>query len=58
MVGKKQFLFQYEYGQKRYKVGKEVYYTISELPKIIQGKLLTIDGDPDCELYGTFEKVI
>ena len=39
-------------------VAKEVDETISDLPKIGQGQFLTIDGDPACEGYGMFEKVI
>ena len=38
--------------------GKEVDKTISSLPKRGQGQLLTIDGYPVCEGYGTFGKGI
>ena len=39
-------------------VGKELDETISDLPKIGQGELLTINWDPVCEVYGTFGKGI
>ena len=40
------------------KVVKEVDETMYELPKIGQGWLLTIDGYPVCEGYGTVGKLI
>ena len=39
-------------------VGKEVDENISVLPKRVQGELLTIDVDPDCEGYGMFGKLM
>ena len=37
-------------------IGQEVDETISALPKSGHNELLTINGDPVCELYGTFGK--
>ena len=39
-------------------VGQELDKTISDLPKILKGELLTIYGYPGSELDGMFEKVI
>ena len=39
-------------------VGQEVDKTISDISKILQSELLTIYGDPVCELYGMFENLI
>ena len=61
MLGKNNFLVKFEYVQKieisasslpdlcsKYDVVKEVDETISDLPKIVQGGLLTIYGCPVC----------
>ena len=71
MVGKKKFVVQFEDGQKREmsasslsyvcekeEVGEEVDKTIYDLPNRGQGDLLNINGDPVCEVDGTFEKGI
>ena len=67
VVGKNKFLVKFEDGHNRYiiasqcshifskyQVFQEVDYTISDLPKILQGGILTIDGDPFYEGYYSF----
>ena len=39
-------------------VGEEVDETLSDLPKMVQVELLTINGGPVCEEDGTFSKGI
>ena len=70
MLGKKKYLVQFEYRQKRdicassllylcekEEFGQEVNETIYDLHKIGQGELLTINGDPVCEGDGMIEKM-
>ena len=68
-VGNNNFLIKFEGGQKRDisasfiscllskdEVCQEVDDTIYDLPKILQGEILSIDGDPVCEGHDILEK--
>ena len=68
-VDKNKFLVKFEYGNNRdisasslpylcdkEEVGQEVDDIIYDLPKIVKGKLWTINGDPVFEWGGIFEK--
>ena len=71
VAGKKKFVVEFEDGQKKemsssslscvsqkQDFDEEVDKTTSDIPKIVQGELLNINGGPFCEGDGTLGKVI